>query len=160
MLKRCAMCRQQFSLEQIEQTLELSKDFSLTKFIWFYESRGGDSWWAFDEKSSEEIEKAFSSSKTDIAITIAGYTYIVDFLKMQQYRSDTPTRVRKIKRQQDENSTNFKIKGIAGLRVASSATATSSAAQVPQIDLTCDENDDLTQTLSDIVLLDDDDVTS
>lgn len=126
------MCRQQFSLEQIEQTLELGKEYFSVKFKWLYEARSGnESWWMFDERTSKEIEDAFGASKNSIAINIAGYTYIIDFIKMQQYRYDNPTRIRRIKRQENESSSCFKIKGIAGLRVTSKTTEEANL---------CDEN--------------------
>jgi hypothetical protein len=144
------MCRATFSLEQIEQTLQLGKETELTKFKWFYEARSGDSWWAFDEKSSDVIEQAFSESKDNTLITIAGYIYVIDFIKMQQYRQDTPNRIRKIKRQEDE-STKIRIRGVAGLRVSNEA----STSHESPIDLTNDESEDLSRTLSDVVIIDD-----
>lgn len=145
------MCRAQFSLEQIEQTLELRKD-KLTKFKWFYEARCGDSWWAFDEKSSDVIEQAFKEAKDNTLITVAGYIYVIDFVKMQQFRQDTPNRIRKIKRQEDETSSRIKIKGVAGLRVSSEASTSNES----PIDLTKDDTDSLSQSFSDVVIIDDD----
>lgn len=113
------MCRTQFSLEQIEQTLELGKEYFTKKIKWLYEARTGNSWWAFDERTSVEIEEAFNASKDQISINIAGFTYIIDFKSMHQFRYDNRQRIRKIKRQEDDElCESYKIKGIAGLRVA------------------------------------------
>lgn len=122
----------------------------MTKFKWFYESRS-DGWWAFDENSSNIIEQEFNKAKDNTLITIAGYIYVIDFVKMQQYRQDTPNRIRKIKREEDPQS-KIKIKGVAGLRVSSEA---STSHETP-IDLTSDDTDTLSQTLSDVVIIDDD----
>lgn len=149
------MCRAEFSLQQIEQTLPLRKD-SWTKYKWFYEARNGEnSWWAFDENSSDFIEKAFVDSKDSlIIITIAGYQYVIDFIKMQQFRQDTPGRIRKIKRQEDKN-VSFKIKGIAGLRVSAPSSSAATTLNESPIDLTCDDTDELNRTLSDLVIVND-----
>lgn len=142
------MCRQHFSLEQIEQTLELGKEYETKKFRWLYEARTGNSWWAFDARNSLEIEEAFKSCKEQISINIAGYTYVIDFEKMQQYRYDLPTRIRKIKRQEDDELSDcLKIKGIAGLRVANSNDSNvPSASSTESHDISIDN---LSQTLSD-----------
>lgn len=152
------MCRQQFSLEQIEQTLELGKDYETKKFRWLYEARNqNDSWWAFDERNTLEIEEAFKSSKDQISINIAGFTYVIDFAKMQQYRYDLPTRIRKIKRQEDNAlSDSLKIKGIAGLRVASSSDhnvpSASTESHSPVSPSGDDDVTDLCQTLTSLEL--------
>lgn len=145
------MCRTDFSLEQIEQSLELDKEhLTKKKFKWLYESRGGNSWWAFDERTSEEIEESFLSSKDQIAINIAGYTYIIDFQKMQQFNAQHPTRIRKIKRQEhdehdgsSEGDCSYRIKGIAGLRIATHESQLTTSA------------DNLSQTLSDALQIED-----
>lgn len=142
------MCRQEFSLEQIEQTLEIGKEYETKKFRWLYEARTENSWWAFDERNYLEIEEAFQSSKEQISINIAGYTYVIDFIKMQQYRYDLPTRIRRIKRQEDnELSESLKIKGIAGLRVANSSDNNVPSASTESRDN--DVIDTLSQSLTD-----------
>ncbi len=111
------MCRQQFSLKKIEESHEVVVN-QTDKFIWFYESRGIGEWWAFDKNSSKEIEEAFTMGKDKIIINIAGYNYVIDFSKMQQYRKDTPNRIRRIKREENDiGSAKFNIKGIAGLHI-------------------------------------------
>lgn len=151
------MCRAQFSLEQIEQTLELRK-MSLAKFKWLYEARSGNSWWAFDEKSSDVIEKAYLESKESVLINVAGYSYVVDFKKMQQYRQDASDRIRKIKRQEDDSSNSIKIRGIAGLRVNNTASGASTSKESQIIDLTKD-TDTLSEKFSDTVILDNEDTS-
>ena len=81
-------------------------------YHWYYEGRNG--WWLFDARASEEIEEEFQNETTECELMIAGYIYIIDFDNMIQYRKDTPSRIRKIKRDQAENVTD--TKGIAGLR--------------------------------------------
>lgn len=160
------MCRQQFSLQQIEQTLELGKEYFSNKFKWLYAAKT-DGWWAFDQRTSDEIEKAYIALKSSVAINIAGYTYTIDFIKMQQNRVDRPSRIRKIKRQEEDEtqSDNFTIKGIAGLRVAANEDVPSASSKKEEskiaatIDLTADDDVDLSQTLKETLQIDDDDDT-
>ena len=91
---------------------------------WFYEGRGG--WWQYDERTSQEIEGAWSAQAQRCELLIAGFLYIVDFEQMLQFRRNDPSRRRRIKRDQ---ATGPK-KGIAGLRMGEepAADATTDAA--------------------------------
>ncbi|KAH9395117.1 hypothetical protein TYRP_005187 [Tyrophagus putrescentiae] len=63
--------------------------------------------------SDEEDERNNDSQPMDqCEVMIAGFMYTIDFRHMIQYRRDSPSRTRKIKRDQAEANT----KGIAGLR--------------------------------------------
>jgi E3 ubiquitin-protein ligase RNF146 len=114
------MCRKPFSLDQIEQNIEIDKNsLDSKKFNWFYEGKN-QGFWAFDERSSEEIEQAFVDNKNHLLINIAGYTYCIDFQNMIQYPQHKRNRIRKIKRCEDLSEISAEIKGVAGVRVAES----------------------------------------
>lgn len=111
------MCRKPFNIEEIEQNVEIEKS-SIEEFNWFYQSKNMTSFWAFDERTSKELDKAFSENKDHIVVSIAGFPYYIDLVRMVQYPISHPERLRKIKRCNEVNDENFKIKGIAGVRLA------------------------------------------
>ncbi|ODN06273.1 hypothetical protein Ocin01_00392 [Orchesella cincta] len=76
---------------------------------WYYESRSGG-WWQYDERTMQELEKAYTSCQPTFQLLIAGLIYVIDFKKMIQYQKNNKTVSRKIKR-----GHNFKIRGVAGL---------------------------------------------
>jgi len=79
---------------------------------WFYEGKNG--WWLYDKRAIEEIEEAFKSGSSKCQLLIAGFLYIIDFVKMIQYRKDEPHRQRKIKRDELKATVS---KGVAGLKM-------------------------------------------
>ena len=115
--KRCAMCRREIPqdylhnpelLEQLEP--ETGGGFE-DGGQWFYEGRNG--WWLYDERTSQEIETAWSAEEQRCELLIAGFLYIIDFEHMLQYRRNDPSRRRRIKRDQASGPK----KGVAGLRM-------------------------------------------
>ena len=112
---KCPLCRSDVPANFFDDANILSSEnvniatFEGT-FHWYYEGRNG--WWLFDARASEEIEEEFQNKSAQCEVMIAGFIYIIDFTNMVQYRKDTPSRKRQIKRDQAESKT----KGIAGLR--------------------------------------------
>lgn len=77
--------------------------FAECKFRWYYEGVAG--WWAYDERTSIEIENYHSyregnhdSVPATFEILIAGFMYIIDLENGVQYRRGYPGRRRRIKR--------------------------------------------------------------
>ncbi|KAG5681560.1 hypothetical protein PVAND_010980 [Polypedilum vanderplanki] len=140
--KTCAMCRQPFSIELLEQNLEMNLDSKNKVFKWFYEGKTSG-YWAFDERSNLELENAFHDKKDKIVISIAGFSYCIDFVRLIQYPINHPERVRKIKRCEELNTENgdFKIKGIAGLRVSERTTTTQPSSTSSSSSNTNDDNE-------------------
>ncbi|RCN50306.1 WWE domain protein [Ancylostoma caninum] len=90
------------------------------RFYWLYKGRGG--WWRFDPRLEKDIEAGRAATPDSTDLIICGYAYVLDFVKMVQYRKETPTRTREIKRVSDKEfkamSDNGEVKGISGVRVA------------------------------------------
>lgn len=80
------------------------------KFQWFYEGEGG--WWQYDIRASTEIEDRYQKGEHMFEMLIAGILYVVDVDNMIQYRRNTPSRRRRIKR---DLATIPDKKGVAGL---------------------------------------------
>ena len=123
--RRCALCRQHIPSDSIEKPTVVNKDAIKAKleqdgdnYHWFYEAKNGG-WWMYEERASSEIEKAYSEDEQTIRLQISGFTYVVDFGKMVQYREHFPNRRRKIKR--DVIRTDS-VKGVAGIYVGDGQT--------------------------------------
>lgn len=87
---------------------------------WYYEGRNG--WWQYDERTSRELEDAFSKGKKTAEMLIAGFLYVADLENMVQYRRNEHGRRRKMKR----DILDIPKKGVAGLRLdADGVTGTS-----------------------------------
>ena len=80
------------------------------EYDWFYEGRNG--WWQYDERASKLIEEAFKSEVRSCEILVAGFSYVIDFENMVQYRKSNPIRCRRVKR----DRANVERKGVAGLK--------------------------------------------
>lgn len=80
-------------------------------FAWYYEGRNG--WWQYDERTSCELEEAFSKGRKSTEMLIAGSLYVADLENMVQYRRNEHGRRRKIKR----DNVDIPKKGVAGLRL-------------------------------------------
>ncbi|EYB92705.1 hypothetical protein Y032_0191g1327 [Ancylostoma ceylanicum] len=65
------------------------------RFYWLYKGRGG--WWRFDPRLEKDIEAGRAVTLDSTDLIICGYAYVLDFIKMVQYRKETPTRTREIK---------------------------------------------------------------
>ena len=119
--KKCALCREEFSLDSIDSRLvELeiannnSPSSSETNYHWFYEGRNG--WWRYDNRTSVEIEEAHLKQEKTVNVQVAGYVYVIDFEKMLQFRHNGQSRKRKIKRELASTpKKDLNIKGVAGL---------------------------------------------
>lgn len=81
------------------------------EYAWYYEGRNG--WWQYDERTTRELEDAFTKGKKNTEMLIAGFLYVADFENMVQYRRNEHGRRRKIKR----DIIDIPKKGVAGLRL-------------------------------------------
>uniref|UniRef100_UPI0037E90E54 E3 ubiquitin-protein ligase rnf146-like n=1 Tax=Semicossyphus pulcher TaxID=241346 RepID=UPI0037E90E54 len=126
--KRCALCRQEIPEDFLERPVLLSPEElkaaaagvsrsvgtgggSGGDFAWYYEGRNG--WWQYDERTSRELEEAFSKGRKSTEMLIAGFLYVADLENMVQYRRNEHGRRRKIKR----DVVDIPKKGVAGLRL-------------------------------------------
>ncbi|XP_010883478.2 E3 ubiquitin-protein ligase rnf146 [Esox lucius] len=116
--KRCALCRQEVPEDFLEHPTLLSPEElkaggrgATGDHAWYYEGRNG--WWQYDERTSRELEDAFSKGKKTAEMLIAGFLYVADLENMVQYRRNEHGRRRKIKR----DVVDIPKKGVAGLRL-------------------------------------------
>ncbi|XP_008321880.1 E3 ubiquitin-protein ligase rnf146 [Cynoglossus semilaevis] len=121
--KRCALCRQEVPDDFLERPTLLSPEElkasaggrggAANDHAWYYEGRNG--WWQYDERTSRELEDAFSKGKKTAEMLIAGFLYVADLENMVQYRRNEHGRRRKMKR----DVLDIPKKGVAGLRLDS-----------------------------------------
>lgn len=130
--KRCALCRQEIPEDFLERPVLLlpeelkaaaagvsqtegteGEGGSCGDFAWYYEGRNG--WWQYDERTSFELEEAFSKDQKSTEMLIAGFLYVADLENMVQYRRNEHGRRRRIKR----DMVDIPKKGVAGLRLDS-----------------------------------------
>ena len=135
--RRCALCRHSVTADYLEnptliKVVEKDKEEAKAsksdekhveeseaqEFVWYYEGRNG--WWAYDEKTSPELEKAFKSGQRSCTLLIAGFLYVIDFENMFQTRKNEPGRRRRIKRDKKD----VESKGVAGIRIPPSTRST------------------------------------
>ncbi|XP_060908275.1 E3 ubiquitin-protein ligase rnf146-like [Labrus mixtus] len=124
--KRCALCRQEIPEDFLERPVLLSPEELKAAaagasrgvgtgvggdFAWYYEGRNG--WWQYDERTSRELEEAFSKGRKSTEMLIAGFLYVADLENMVQYRRNEHGRRRKMKR----DVVDIPKKGVAGLRL-------------------------------------------
>ncbi|XP_051262990.1 E3 ubiquitin-protein ligase rnf146 [Dicentrarchus labrax] len=119
--KRCALCRQEVPDDFLERPTLLSPEElkasaggrggAASDHAWYYEGRNG--WWQYDERTSRELEDAFSKGKNRAEMLIAGFLYVADLENMVQYRRNEHGRRRKMKR----DVLDIPKKGVAGLRL-------------------------------------------
>ncbi|XP_070768256.1 E3 ubiquitin-protein ligase rnf146 [Enoplosus armatus] len=119
--KRCALCRQEVPDDFLERPTLLSPEElkasaggrggATSDHAWYYEGRNG--WWQYDERTSRELEDAFSKGKKTAEMLIAGFLYVADLENMVQYRRNEHGRRRKMKR----DVLDIPKKGVAGLRL-------------------------------------------
>lgn len=126
--KRCALCRQEIPEDFLERPVLLSPEelkaaaAGVSRSVgtgggsrgdnaWYYEGRNG--WWQYDERTSRELEEAFSKGRKTTEMLIAGFLYVADLENMVQYRRNEHGRRRKIKR----DVVDIPKKGVAGLRL-------------------------------------------
>ncbi|XP_066558231.1 E3 ubiquitin-protein ligase rnf146 [Amia ocellicauda] len=121
--KRCALCRQEIPEDFLEKPTLLSpEDLKAAgrgngEYAWYYEGRNG--WWQYDERTSRELEDAFSKGKKTTEMLIAGFLYVADLENMVQYRRNEHGRRRKMKR----DIVDIPKKGVAGLRLDTDSSA-------------------------------------
>ncbi|XP_028834603.1 E3 ubiquitin-protein ligase rnf146 [Denticeps clupeoides] len=117
--KRCALCRQEVPEDFLERPTLLSPEELKAsasgrgsgEYAWYYEGRNG--WWQYDERTSRELEEAFSKGKKTTEMLIAGFLYVADLENMVQYRRNEHGRRRRMKR----DIVDIPKKGVAGLRL-------------------------------------------
>ncbi|MBN3276973.1 R146B ligase, partial [Polyodon spathula] len=115
--KRCALCRQEIPEDFLDKPTLLSPEELKAagrgngENAWYYEGRNG--WWQYDERTSRELEDAFTKGKKTTEMLIAGFLYVADLENMVQYRRNEHGRRRKIKR----DIVDIPKKGVAGLRL-------------------------------------------
>ena len=145
--RKCALCRHTVGIDYLENPTLIkviekgSKEEKVSKtdekngeesekeeFLWYYEGRNG--WWAYDEKTSPEVEKAFKSGERSCTLLIAGFLYVVDFENMFQTRKNEPGRRRRIKR----DKRDVESKGVAGIRIPPSSRSTAPTQTVDSTD--------------------------
>ncbi|MCL4133145.1 UNVERIFIED_CONTAM: hypothetical protein GTU68_011045, partial [Idotea baltica] len=112
--KRCAMCRQEIPADFLDNPNLLKKieekETDSEGYQWFYEGRNG--WWQYDERTSLDLENAYSGGQRLFEVLVAGFLYTVDFDRMVQQRRNDPSRRRRIKR----DLGTIPKKGVAGLK--------------------------------------------
>ncbi|XP_078505012.1 E3 ubiquitin-protein ligase RNF146 [Lissotriton helveticus] len=115
--KRCALCRQEIPEDFLDKPTLLSPEELKAasrgngEQAWYYEGRNG--WWQYDERTSRELEDAFTKGKKNTEMLIAGFLYVADLENMVQFRRNEHGRRRKIKR----DIIDIPKKGVAGLRL-------------------------------------------
>lgn len=125
--KRCALCRQEVPEDFLERPTLLSPEElknvgqGHSEHAWYYEGRNG--WWQYDERSSRELEDAYTKGKKSTEMLIAGFLYVADLENMVQYRRNEHGRRRRMKR----DAADIPKKGVAGLRLDAEGTRESSA---------------------------------
>lgn len=113
---RCALCRSPIPDDFLKDPSNYVKSLTysqqrdnLPRYGWFYAGRNG--WWEYDERTTDELEKAHDLRLTHLTVLIAGAVYTIDLERMEQYQSGGRSRVRKVKR---DLATAAK-KGVAGI---------------------------------------------
>ncbi|XP_036406324.1 E3 ubiquitin-protein ligase rnf146-like [Megalops cyprinoides] len=126
--KRCALCRQEIPEDFLERPTLLSPEELKAagrgpgEHAWYYEGRNG--WWQYDERTSRELEDAFSKGKKSTEMLIAGFLYVADLENMVQYRRNEHGRRRRMKR----DVVDIPKKGVAGLRLDAELAGAQAAA--------------------------------
>ncbi|XP_043219397.1 E3 ubiquitin-protein ligase rnf146-like [Amphibalanus amphitrite] len=120
---RCAYCRAEVTekfinnprlLDETEVERELT-DTSQSHH-WLYQGRHG--WWRYDERTSRDIETAFSAQQPSVQISVAGELYTVDFGTFTQFHDQCRGRRRRVRREAADAPPDpaLNCKGVAGLR--------------------------------------------
>lgn len=120
----CPLCRGEHSLDVILRAKmsigDLKVDPSSFDALYLYESRSGG-WWAFEPRTITELEEAYqryvlSPNDKTTTIDILGKPCVIDFEAMTQCRDRV---TRRIQRKVNDDTSRSVIKGIAGMRIAS-----------------------------------------
>ena len=109
----CPMCRNPIPPQLVAKPDSVHDEdkTELNDVHWMYEAKNGG-WWLYEKRLSNEIEKVFVAKKPQTEVQISGFSYVIDFEQMVQYRTDKPDRRRSIKR---ETADNRQYKGVAGI---------------------------------------------
>lgn len=132
--KSCALCRAPIPDDFIKDPSNYVKSANFQensdepRYGWFYSGRNG--WWQYDERTSEELEKAQILGMSSIEVLIAGFMYKIDLDQMLQYQVDGSSRKRSVKR----DILNVPKKGIAGIPMPSRDTSASASGCAPSAD--------------------------
>uniref|UniRef100_A0A8C6WYC8 E3 ubiquitin-protein ligase n=1 Tax=Neogobius melanostomus TaxID=47308 RepID=A0A8C6WYC8_9GOBI len=118
--KRCALCRQEVPEDFLERPTLLSPEELKASAG----AGGRNGWWQYDERTSRELEDAFSKGKKTAEMLIAGFLYVADLENMVQYRRNEHGRRRKMKR----DVLDIPKKGVAGLRLDTESVSGGTAA--------------------------------
>lgn len=117
----CSLCRRPFPANYLDSAEVLasagrgvahtptSQATSAERWQWFYQGKAG--WWQFEERNSTELEDSFANGQQCLEMLICGTLYVVDFVSMEQYQKNYPTKRRRIKR--DVKSAD--CRGVAGI---------------------------------------------
>lgn len=116
--RRCAICRQGIPTDvlrnpRLKDISQLYSDPGSGDYHWFYEARSGG-WWKYDERTMQDLEKAYESKQSKAQLLIVGQLYEIDFDEMIQYRANNPNLFRRIKR----DVATAESRGVAGLRLS------------------------------------------
>jgi len=127
---RCSICRSDIPLHvlsnpPLKDSAALRREPPPDQFQWYYECRSGG-WWQFEERQNTELERSFEAKEPKCTLLIAGQMYEIDFLQMIQYRPSTRHVIRRIKR---DIASSTQLKGIAGIRINSTQSTSSSQSQ-------------------------------
>lgn len=114
--RACPLCRRPVPLDYFNNPQLLHKPtvppIDRDHQRWCY--AGDSGWWLYDQQHSEEIEQAFVGGVRQMDLQIADHVYVIDFVRMVQYRKRDPRRARRIRRA--EPGEVFTTKGIAGIK--------------------------------------------
>jgi E3 ubiquitin-protein ligase RNF146 len=111
----CPMCRHPIPIDSISHPPSEGDSGTMDDSpCWKYQARS-EGWWLYEERISTELEKSYQEGLKEIHVQISGFTYIVNFETMTQYRQEKPDRVRIIKR---ETKNEGLVRGVAGIPMA------------------------------------------
>lgn len=133
---QCALCREPIPADFIKDPtnyvnsnqIENCNGEQPLEYGWFYS--GKDGWWQYDIRTTQELEKAYTSKVTEpgdshsVDLLIAGSMYTIDFRTWKQYQCNGSSRLRDVRRDVITSVSNRK--GVAGIPLPSSSSGTAS----------------------------------
>ena len=152
---RCALCRSPIPFGYIDRPSVINRSAIRTKleqsqdtgtYHWFYEAKSGG-WWLYEQRMSSEIEKAYTNGKKSARMQIAGFSYVINFEEMVQFREDVPTRRRRIKRDVVKKET---VRGIAGIHVKEVPRSQDTGEDIPRGSVDSEQVDDENQVTPEV----------
>jgi len=130
----CSMCRRPIPRDFLKgHTLKSEGGASTKKSAsndvpsasWYYQAGNGRDWWQFEERNSQDLESWFKEvgRSGSVDMLICGQIYVMDFRDMTQRRKNGSGRIRRIRREADEekDTANGGVRciGVAGIKKAS-----------------------------------------